>query len=479
MNTSILSRSRSGLGAGAAFAALVLGYAPLNATDYTWSVASGFWDTPTNWSPNGAPGALDNVNLNHTAQSSLTLNGTSQSVSEFRRTQTTRVDVLGNAVAASTLTVGLFTNSASGTFAISNGNSPSSNLGGLTVNATNLAVGGGSVFFGLTTATGYGNLLNGLNVSGTTTVSAGSLLMNINGAYSLGQLDVSTGATVSLNNANGLKSSSTTANVAGLSGTGGIIQGAVNTGSVIGNVSNLALNASANFASAATIRDSASGSNGDDGVLNLSKAGVGTQTLSGTNTYTGTTTVTDGVLLVNGSHTNGGAYSVGATGTLGGNGSISASGATFADGAKLDVGGAGVGTLTLALSSGGLDLSAVNTVGSLLFELGAVNSSDKVSLTAGTLNVGTLNFNEFAFTTTGGFGEGTYVLFDAATSVAGTIGQASGMIGGMQGMLAIDLLNDNVVLTVTSIPEPSSVALLLAFAGLCQASVLRRRRVRA
>lgn len=476
MNTRIIKSPQGKTGASAGILALLLVAAnSLHADDFNWNVASGTWDTSTNWSPNGTPGAGDNVTLNFGSANSLTLNGTNQNVATFTKLQGVRIDILGNGATASSLTAGTISNSTNN-FIFSNG---ALDVGGLSVNATNVTIGGGALFFGATTATGYGNLLNGLAVTGTTSISAGQLLMNVDGDYSLGLLSMA-GGTVSLQNTNGLRASPvTTASVTGLSGAGGTIQGAVNVGSVIDNVITLAITNTSDYTSASVIRDSASGTAGADGIVNLSKAGVGTQTLTGASTYTGTTTVHAGTLLVNGSHSGGGGYSIEALGTLGGIGQITATSVTFADGAKLDVGGAGVGTLTLALSSGGLDLSAVNTVDSLLFELGAVGSSDKVILTVGTLNVGTLNFNEFAFTTTDGFGEGSYVLFDAATSVGGTIAQASGMIGGMQGTLTIDSLNHDVVLTITSIPEPSSAALLLAFTGLCQASVLRRRKVRA
>ena len=64
--------------------------------------------------------------------------------------------------------------------------------------------------------------------------------------------------------------------------------------------------------------------------------------------------------------------------------------------------------------------------GALLFELGPVNASDQIVLSSGTLGLGTLDFNEFAFTTFAGLSEGdTFTLFQA-NSHTGTLGVTSG-----------------------------------------------------
>jgi len=209
-------------------------------------------------------------------------------------------------------------------------------------------------------------------------------------------------------------------------------------------------------------------------VMAITKSGASTWTLTGANTYSGVTTVSAGTLLVNGTHTGGGAYSL-TGGTLGGSGSITAASLTASTGAKLSAGGDGTisSTLTFALA-GGMDLSAAsNDSGAYVFDLGAVGASDKITLTTGTLNVGTLDFADFTFTATTGFGDGTYVLFDAASAITGTIGTATGMIGGKSATVSIDNLNNDVLLTV--VPEPST-SLLIGSAALGLVALARRRR---
>lgn len=196
--------------------------------------------------------------------------------------------------------------------------------------------------------------------------------------------------------------------------------------------------------------------------------------------YDGGTTVSSGTLLVNntsGSGTGTGAVSVGSASTLGGSGII-AGNTTLAAGSFLAPGASSGTTGTLAFN-GNLDISGLASgTGGLLFDLGAAGSSDKISLSAGALSIGTgaLNFNDFSFTTLSGFGAGTYTLFETSTSIVGTLG--SGLTGTISGMdAALSLSGNSVILTVTAIPEPSSVAALLGAASLGCAA-LRRRRVR-
>ena len=184
------------------------------------------------------------------------------------------------------------------------------------------------------------------------------------------------------------------------------------------------------------------------GTLSLTKTGSGTLTLSNTNTYTGATLISGGTLLVNGNHSGAtGAVTVDAAGTLGGTGTLG--GATSVNG-KLAP-GASVGQLSF---TGGLTLGSL-AANSLQFELGA-------NITAGTtydtvvtnaLNIGTLDFADFQFTNTGALAAGAYTLISSSAAITGSIGTASGTIGGFTGTLSITGGN-TLVLTVTAGGSP-------------------------
>lgn len=269
---------------------------------------------------------------------------------------------------------------------------------------------------------GYRLRLNNLNISGT---GNGSYTLNPTGA------DVTISGTLN-NNAN-----STTSTL--------ILDGTTQGNTVSANIINGV---------------------GTDRVMAITKSGTSTWEFTGTNTYTGDTAVTAGTLLVNGSHAAGiGTYSVGSGATLGGGGSITATSLVAAAGSKIGAGSVGTASssFTFALS-GGMDLSAAsNNTGAYLFDLSTINASDKITLTLGTLNIGTLDFADFAFTALSGFGAGTYTLFDAASAITGTLGTTTGTINGLTATLSIDNINNNILLTV--VPEPSAIGLLALAAG--------------
>ncbi len=212
-------------------------------------------------------------------------------------------------------------------------------------------------------------------------------------------------------------------------------------------------------------------SNAISGTGSLLQIGSGTTTLTAANTYSGGTTVSTGMLLVDnttGSGTGSGAVSVASGATLGGTGAIGGS-TTLASGSILAPGNT-AGTLTV---NSGLTLNN-NTAGSLLFDLGSI--SDKV-VVGGTLTLNNQDFTSFTFDTSGGgFGAGTYVLFDASSAIAGTLGSnlTSTQFTGYNATLSIDGLNNDFILTVAVVPEPGTWAMMVG--GLIMLVVIHRRR---
>lgn len=237
----------------------------------------------------------------------------------------------------------------------------------------------------------------------------------------------------------------------------------------------------------ALAHDTALGTTADGG---LTKLGNGTLTLTGVNSYTGGTTVTAGTLALSGSGSISSStvitvkaaaildvsaspsWTLGASQTINGNGSIAGNVLTAA-GAKIAP-GESVGTLTF---SNNLDLSgsASGPGGAFVFELAAPGASDLAVIAIdNTLSIGSgvLNFDDFAFTALGGFGNGVYTLFDSSLPISGTLGSSlTGTVGGLSATLGFgDGGND---LTLTVVPEPTAATTgLLSTLGL----LLRRRR---
>lgn len=307
---------------------------------------------------------------------------------------------------------------------------------------------------------------NNASFAGDIEVAAGTLRTGSSTAVNASNtVSVASGATFDINNLN-----ETVEGLNDLSGGGGTV---TNSGAA---VRTLTLGGSGAYAYGGAVTATTAAN------LNLAVTGGGTQTLSGANSYAGTTVVSSGTLLINGTHTGAGAYSVGASGTLGGIGTITGAtnaGITLASGAKLAPGSGGAGTTTAVLSgTGSLDLSAAvggaNT-GALVFQL--ASTSDQFVLASGTLAIGSgqLEFSDFSFSNIAGFGAGTYVLFDAASAISGTLGSSlSGTVGGLSALLSLDDTNNDILLTVSPIPEPSTYALLGG--GLATLAFLRRRK---
>lgn len=225
----------------------------------------------------------------------------------------------------------------------------------------------------------------------------------------------------------------------------------------------------------------------ENGVLTTAN-GNGTAVLSGANTYSGPTLVNAGTLLVantTGSGTGTSAVTVAAGATFGGTGIVAPGGANIisvANGGFVSAGG-------VSTEIGNLKLDGGSTTGSLLtmtsgakfvFDLGSLNSSDKISF----LNyaVGDLTLNNTAFTFNN-VQAGQYVLFDFYAD-GGTTLTASGLTGasfnlagstGLTGYTAsLDFgTTGQVILNLAAVPEPGTWA-LLGF-GFLTVVVLRRR----
>lgn len=226
----------------------------------------------------------------------------------------------------------------------------------------------------------------------------------------------------------------------------------------------------------------------------VTKRGGGALTLSGASTYTGATIIESGTLALTGSISGSTSVEVRSGATLKvsdlPNGFIPVNGQTIkgsgnvvgnvnmAAGSKIAPGVA-AGILSL---NGSLNISlAVTPTASatLLFDLGALANSDKITLTNGTLTIGAgvLGFDDFAFTSLGDLQADTYTLIDGNSPIVGSLdanlANLTGSLGGIfTGTLGFADGGNDLVLVV--VPEPGSVTLLAASIG----SLLGLRRPR-
>jgi autotransporter-associated beta strand protein len=288
------------------------------------------------------------------------------------------------------------------------------------------------------------------------------------------------------------------------------VSGAITINTVTGNSSTDQFDVAANNTMAIT--GQISGTNSGNGTT-LLKTGAGTLILAHANTYTATTSVSAGTLLVNAAGAtstnsiNVRGSSSSSTATLGGNGSITsgatASTITIGSFGVLAPGSAATGnalsTLTLNMSGSTLAantayLSFTDTSASLAFSLGSGLTSSKLALTnsaAGRVSFdgNTINFSDL---TSGLLSLGTYTLItsDAANTYQGlgfaadgvtitsglTIGSGLSDYTAAGDIVSLELENNNIVLVI-AVPEPSSIRLVLgSIMGLLGCVWLNRKR---
>ena len=424
-----------------------------NAANRTWSSTAaglGFWSSNTAWVGGTAPVANDDLLFTV----SPVAGGTRTVTNDFApNTQFNSISLInlynlnGNAINLA----GNVTNNGSAAIATINLNSA------LQVNSTwFVGVGTGRIDvngdisggFGFTKA-GPGSVrlqTVGKTYTGDTIVDGGTLDINVANALPFGagkgNVSVNTGATLGLRQG---------ININGLNGVGSISAFSSGTkGLTLGNG-----DASGSFGGSI-----ANGS----GAIALTKTGIGTQTLTAANAYTGVTTVNSGTLLVNGSIGSGNT-TVAALGTLGGAGTIG--GVTTANG-QIDPGSAAgvIGTLTFTTN---LSFGATS---SALFQLdrNAGQNADLLNVGGALLLNGTWTISNIGASLIAG---DLFDLFNSP-SITGAVGTLN--LPSLDAGLGWDIsqLIINGTISVVSVPEPSSMA-LVGVAGLAILIAKRRK----
>ena len=295
-----------------------------------------------------------------------------------------------NLSAAAAVSATLSTVNAADVFTIGNGTSDFT--GGAADTVVHIA-GPGTVVIA-TASTGY---------LGSVSIDAGALR---NGSATNG-LGIAGAVTFGLNSTGKLQ----LGNILGLTGltanAGSLTAGTVETGAVGTQTLTMTIASANNFGGVLQ--------NGT-GTLALTKAGVGTLTLTGNaNTYSGATTISAGTLSVtntSGSATGTSAVAVNNNGTLGGTGIVSGI-VSVASGGSIAPGTAGVGNLTL----GGLTLSAGSQLNYDITNTSTLDQITVVNNNGLTLNGGQVNINGGASPFTA---NGVYNLIAYTGTIGGT-----------------------------------------------------------
>ena len=212
----------------------------------------------------------------------------------------------------------------------------------------------------------------------------------------------------------------------------------------------------------------------------LTKATSGTLVLTGSNTYSGPTMVTGGTLLANnmsGSATGSGNVTVASGATLGGNGTIG--GATTIAGI-LSPGDGGIGTLNITGNVTWQGASSNGTATDWIFQLGASNTADLLSITGNFTKDATTYGSNFRFNFEGATNTGTFKVVDwtGATSFSPSDFSYTNLGSGLTGSFSMNgtQLDFSVL---PAVPEPSTWVAMAALAFTGGTMAMRRRSRRA
>jgi autotransporter-associated beta strand protein len=474
------------------------------AATWTQTTAGAFtWTSNSNWtSPATFPNGIDataNMSVNLTANQSVTLN----------QTITLGSLTVGDTSSAANNQFGLTINPAGGNFVLHNttGNATvtkvfvSGNFNGVNdvINAPVLLNSDAMFSNGFSNSTdsrlefagaisGSGNVtIGGVGLvrlsqtntfNGTTAITTGRLQVT-------NALAVQNSTVVTSSSSNGLGFQTSSAfTFGGLSGSGNfsLQQGSAGTGAAI------ALSVGNNNAD--TTYSGTMGLNGT-----FTKIGTGILTLSGSNTYTGNTTVSAGTLRINGSTSSSSRVNVGVNGTLGGNGTIG--GATTIQGTHAPGNSPGLQSFTSNLTySGGNSTVQWELIGNTTTNTG--NATYDQIIVGGNLSFANATTLSLAFNSANStvlwsdpfWGSNqTWTLYDV-TGVTTNSGNLSITPGSWQdsggsplgssiragSSFNLEQVGNDILINYVAVPEPSTIALVVAGCVGVGLVVRRRRR---
>ncbi|HRJ70882.1 MAG TPA: autotransporter-associated beta strand repeat-containing protein [Terrimicrobiaceae bacterium] len=307
------------------------GLTKLPAANYSWStgVANTKWTSTTAWTPNGTPGASDNIIGNSTAQ--MLIDG-NQAVNNWSRSGNNLTVVADTGVNSLAIHGVLSNTSGILTLRDSTTNTLSLNINTLNVDGGTVRLGfnsTGLTGFTATNATIGGGTFNSFMVEGGTATIQNLSLTN---AASVVNIRYNSNATTTTGTG--------TLRVNSLSGTTGTIRALDASDNAVLGILSIQSTGSASYSGLIANRSS-----GTNGVLRVAKSGTGTQVFGGNNTYSGGTSITAGTLVL--AHNN-------AAGT----------GGVTIDGGNLRVASGVTVANTISFGGSGGRLSGGGTVGS-------------------------------------------------------------------------------------------------------------------